>query len=241
MNLKNLGIRTKLMGGFGLVLVIALVQSLLAMQQLHEVNNKSTDIAENWLPSVKVLGELNADLAELRMSRVQLTALDEAGKVAEAEQLMVKLQDQMLSDAAVYAKLISSPEEKAQFDDLEREMKAYIAIGPKLAALMRDLKAPEAKAITQGEGARAYKAANTLLDKLVELNAKGASQASAEADAIYSRGRFLLFIGLAVMIALGLGIAWARPPVRSTRPSESPPATSPSPRKPTARMRWAVC
>jgi methyl-accepting chemotaxis protein len=208
MNLKNLGIRAKLIGGFSLVLSIALVQSLLSMQQLQAVNQKSTDIARNRLPSVKVLGGLNGDLAELRLARLQLTMAEESSKVGPAEQELNKLQGKLNDHMAEYAKLVSSDEEKTLATELEGQLKAYTALTPQMVKLMRDLNSGEAKAIAQGEGRRSYDAANVLLDKLTQLNTRGANAASDDADRIYARARMLLVGGLAVMVALGLGIAW---------------------------------
>jgi methyl-accepting chemotaxis protein len=208
MNLKNLGIRTKLMGGFGIVLAIAFVQSLLSMQQLHAVNDKSTDIAKNWLPSVKSLGDVNSDLADLRVVRLQLTMVEESSKVPALEQTMVKQQDLLRSHLEDYKKFVSSPEERKLADELEAKIKSFIGIGSQMVKLMRDLNTGDAKALAQGEGAAAFNAANDLLDRLIEMNTKGANVASDEADTIYKRARIVLLVSLAGMVALGLGIAW---------------------------------
>ncbi len=208
MNLKNLSIRTKLMGGFGLVLAVALLQSAISIQLLQSVNSKSTEIARDWLPSVKSLGELNDDLGELRIARLQLTMLEEPSKVDDLSKLMEKLQARSDEHRNAYDKLISGPKQRALFDEFDAQRKAFQALSPRMIKLMRDMKAAETKQIATGEGRLAYEAANVALDKLMALDTAGANAASEEADALYSRARVLMVITLASMIALGLGFGW---------------------------------
>ena len=61
MNSRHLNIRGKLMCGFGPVLAIAALQSGLAALRLRAVNEQSSFIVHNALPSVRVLGQLEAD------------------------------------------------------------------------------------------------------------------------------------------------------------------------------------
>jgi len=206
--IQNLSIRTKLMGGFGLVMAIALLQGLVSLQQLHHVRDKSSEIARNWLPGVKSLGDLNDDLSELRFTRLQLTLVDESSKVEAMDQQINKLQALMEQHRGEYDKLVDSDEERALAERLKDQLKAYVALSPQIVKLMRDLNAADAKQINAGEGKKSFDAASELLDKLIELNTRGAAKASDEADAIFARSRIVLFIGLAAMVTLGLGIAW---------------------------------
>jgi methyl-accepting chemotaxis protein len=208
MNFKNISIRTKLVGGFGLVLTIAVLQSLVSLAQLGAVNGKSTEIARNLLPSVKVVGDLNDDLSELRLARVQLSMVEESSKVPEYEQRIKSLDAKIEKHSAEYARYIETPSEKALFEGLVTEMKAYQSYSAQMIAAMRDLKSAEAKEIVSGPGRKHYDAANDYLDKLIDFNSTAAAKASDEADAIYARARYTLFGGLAVMIALGLAIGW---------------------------------
>ncbi|WP_308296467.1 methyl-accepting chemotaxis protein [Rhizobacter sp. J219] len=208
MNLKNLGIRTKLMGGFGLVLAIALLQSLMSMQQLQSVNDKSSQLARDWLPSSQALGAINADLAEFRVVRLQLTMVDDASKVSAVEQEMNRLQEHLQAQIAEYRKHPHPPDEQALLKDVESQVNNYVAVGPRLIKAMREMNTAEARAILTGDGRQSYEAAKGGVEKLLKLNARGATQASEEATAIYTRARTLIIASLAAMIMLGLGIGW---------------------------------
>ena len=208
MNLKNLSIRTKLMGGFGLVLAIALVQSLLSMEQLRQVNTASTDLASNWLPSVRTADAIKDDLAQLRVQRMQLIMIEDASKVPAAEAKIAEIQKTLSAHLADYNKLVSSPDEKAIFEAAEAELKVYLGMNATLLERMRELRVVEAKVILNGEGAKSFAAANASLTQLVELNARGSDASAKEAEAAYARARVLLVAGLCAMVVLGLGIGW---------------------------------
>ncbi|MBL0727694.1 methyl-accepting chemotaxis protein [Piscinibacter sp. HJYY11] len=208
MNFKNLGIRTKLMGGFALVLVIALVQSLLSMEQLRQVDTTANELARHWLPGVKGADALKDDLAQMRVQRMQLTMLEESSRVAAVEAKLAELEKQLATHLAEYSKLIGSPEEKALFDAAEAELKIYVGMNAAMVTRMRDLRAVEAKVILNGEGARSFGAANATLTKLVELNAQGSDAAAKAAEAAYARARIIVLAALCAMVVLGLGVGW---------------------------------
>ncbi|MGY4830215.1 methyl-accepting chemotaxis protein [Sphaerotilaceae bacterium SBD11-9] len=208
MNLKNLSIRTKLLGGFALVLAIALLQSLASLYQLQTVNSKSTDIAQNWLPSVKTLGDMNADLADYRVLRLQLSMVEESSAVDGFEKQMKVIEDRIEKARTAYEKQLDGDEEKKLFADFDKNLKAYAALGPVMVKLMRNLNALDAKELAAGPGRTAFDAANDALDKLIDFNTRGANAASAEGDAIFARARVVLIGSLLAMIVLGMGIGW---------------------------------
>ncbi len=208
MNIKNLSIRTKLIGGFALVLAVALVQSLLSMALLHRVNDTSNDLARHWLPGVQTAEAIKDTLAQMRVQRMQLAMLEDSGKVPAVEAKLAELEKQLSVHLAGYGKLLDSAEEKALLDAADAELKIYVGMNATIAARMRDLRAVEAKVILNGEGARSFAAANATIAKLVELNARGSDAAAKVADATYDRARALLAVSLCVMVVLGLGIGW---------------------------------
>ncbi len=208
MSFKNLSIRTKLMGGFALVLAIAMVQSLVSVTQLSNVNDTSSDIANNWLPSVKLLGEIGNDISAMRVVRLQLSVIEESGAVDALAQQAKQLDENVDKHMAAYAKLVNDGEERARYTELEAQMKAYRSLTPQIIALMRDLKATEAKQLLNGQGQQASQAVTTALAGLSTFNSNGADVASDAATAVYQRARITLLATLGVMVALGVVIAW---------------------------------
>ena len=208
MNLNNLSIRTKLIAGFGLVLAIALLQSLLAISRLGHVNTNATDIATNWLPSVRALGELNVDLASYRVVRLRLALIDTSLDVEAIEASMKKIEGTFETHRAAYQAMISSPEEKASYEQFAQLWKSYQATSSEMLRLAKDMDTTGVKKLLNGPAAQSYTDARAQLGKLIELNNAGSVAAAADGQKTYESSRTMLVAGLLAMTAIGLSIAW---------------------------------
>jgi methyl-accepting chemotaxis protein len=62
----DLKIATKLIVSFGAVLLLTLVLGISNIFSMNHVNQASSDLAENWMPSVRAVMQLRIDLGELR-------------------------------------------------------------------------------------------------------------------------------------------------------------------------------
>jgi methyl-accepting chemotaxis protein len=208
MNISNLSIRTKLLGGFVLVLVIALGQSLLSVERLSAVNAKSNDIATNWLPSVEVIGDMEADVSLARVALFKLMMIENPVAVGAVEAEMKQVVVRLDKHRADYLKMVDSPEEKKLYEQFEGQIKAALALNPSLLQAMREMRTDDAKQWGTGQAAKLYADATATLELLSELNSKGAAKASADAEAVYVHGRAVLLGSLLVMIGIGLSIGW---------------------------------
>ena len=77
--LATVTIRTKVILGFSAVLLCTLGLGLFAMQRLAQVNAASSDIANNWLPSTYLLGDVSMSYERLRSRQAQLLLAEGAG------------------------------------------------------------------------------------------------------------------------------------------------------------------
>ena len=91
MTLHHLSIRTKLLLGFGVVLLIAALQSLLSLQRLGAVEEESALVVRKWVAGMKVLVELNRDLGSARAARLQLLLADSDAAVVALDKEITAL------------------------------------------------------------------------------------------------------------------------------------------------------
>ena len=63
---RNLKIGNKLGLGFATVLAVTIVLGVFSMMQLSKVNVNTADIATNWLPMARALGELRYEVSLVR-------------------------------------------------------------------------------------------------------------------------------------------------------------------------------
>ena len=208
MKFSHLSIRTRLLGGFILVLLIALAQSLLSVQRLGALNDRSGDIANTWLPGVRQLGQVSTELANARITLLKLLLVENPTAVDAVEAEMKQVVGRLERHRTAYSQHSPGPEEKALIEQFERELKAALALNPELLQMMRQMRTDEAREIGGRQAVQLYAKAGATLDQLIQLNARGASQASEHANGAFSQARVLLLASLLAMVVLGLGIGW---------------------------------
>src|SRR5450830_753152 len=106
----NLKISKKLLLSFACVLVLSAVVGIFSIMQLEKVNQASTEISTNWLPSIQTLAALKLDLARLRSNEAQMALYaddpDEAAVFGKrTEQILVD----MVANTKIYEGQISEP------------------------------------------------------------------------------------------------------------------------------------
>ena len=104
-------ISTRIGLGFGAVLVLMLGMGLFSMLQMSKVNGASTDIATNWLPSVKSLKDIDTSTSDYRILELRHVISETPAEMQAIEGEMLQLNEAIKKNLASYAKLISSPEE----------------------------------------------------------------------------------------------------------------------------------
>jgi methyl-accepting chemotaxis protein len=206
--MKNLTVAMKLALGFGIVLVVMTIMGLLALYQMDKVNQQSTDMAKNWMPSIKVVEEINTDTSDYRIAELQHVVAEKPEEMKQAEQDMAKVMKTMNDDRAEYEKLISSPEEKAGYEAFVKKFDAYMAIHEQMIPLSRELKTKEAMALMNGESQKLFDAFSADLLRLVDLNVKGGNDASDAGDVIYATAQKMVIGAIGICVVMGLAIAF---------------------------------
>src|SRR5262245_35494575 len=73
----NLTIKTQFLILFGSVLCINLASASLTVFQLTKINTEVTNLADNWLPSIKATGSLATAIEHTRTKEARLVMSDE--------------------------------------------------------------------------------------------------------------------------------------------------------------------
>jgi methyl-accepting chemotaxis protein len=121
----KLSIRTKLIGVVAFLLLSITGMGLLAVRNMKALNASTVDIAKNWLPSVRALGDLRAGAITYRnMVREHMLAETLEEKLA-AEKMLENLVASDDKIRAAYEPLITSPQERALYNDWVRTWQDY--------------------------------------------------------------------------------------------------------------------
>ncbi len=204
----NLKLLPKLMLAFSLVLALTTALGLFAKHQLSVVNEASTDISSNWMPSIEAIGRVNAAIDDVRMAALSHTLVsDDPGKRAMEADLKRAI-DQLAKSQDNYSKLISSPQEQATYDAFKAQWAAYVAVQNQVLQLSSIGETEQARHMALGKGREAFDQAAVVLDKLIALNHDGGVGASTAANDIYQMASWSILAAIVVTVALGLGLAF---------------------------------
>src|SRR5690349_16497533 len=67
----NLSLKAKLAAGFGSLIVLVAALGIFSSLQTRAVNDKSSEIADNWLPSVDLANRMDTATSDFRVAEMQ--------------------------------------------------------------------------------------------------------------------------------------------------------------------------
>ena len=200
----GLSIRSLLMGLFGLLAIMIACQGILALNKVSAVNTSVLDLAENWLPSIKAAKGLNLVVARLRIntarhlvatSDAEMTAIekDRAERLADAEALR-----------KVYEPLIVLEEGRKTYQHFVQAYGRFVKLSDDMIAASRAQRRDDATALFRGDMQSLFRDMTADMDKLVDLNEAGGSQAAKVAAENYAATFWMTLVALGIGIALAL-------------------------------------
>jgi methyl-accepting chemotaxis protein len=209
--LSKLSIRSKIILVVAFLLVTMSGMGLLAVHNMRAINASTVDITTNWLPSVRVLGELRAGVITYR-NVVREHMLGETIEDKDsAEKILQGVIDGNTKIRQSYEPMITSPEERALYNDWSKTWDAYKKGTQEVMALSR--KDPghfphEAHALNTKTVNKIGIDSDEILKKDIDLNNTGADKAAKDAADNYSSALLMLAIILGLAIIAGVAVSF---------------------------------
>src|SRR5450830_886869 len=203
----DLRISKKLLISFILVLALTTTLGIFSIVQLGKVNQASTDIATNWMPSVSTSLELKVLLVRIRTVQLQHVLSSKEEDFVTNEKLVDDMVPAMKKKLADYEKLVDTKAEKAIFLQFVKNFDTFLTLQKKVLELSRANKNDEAREVITKEGTPVYLAMFALADKLVAANQLGAKNADDSAENTFRSARVLIVAMLAACIVIGMLMA----------------------------------
>jgi methyl-accepting chemotaxis protein len=208
MRLSDLKIGTKLSAAFLAVMILTIGVGGFSIAQLAKINANTTDIATNWLPSIRELGEMDLALNRLRRSEndrvLNAGGSDEATIDKNFGDWKLKLEDIQ----AKYQPKVTAGAERDAFERYQSHLAAYFDCHAKLIQISRDgeKSLAQSKAYLWGDSRSAFNTTIDDIEQLIQINNKGADVAYETAESTYSRVRAWVFtlLGSALVLAVFL-------------------------------------
>lgn len=200
-------IKSKLRFAFIALAGMFVMLGITAIYQIHNVNDKSTEIELNWLPSTLYTNAMNTATGDLRIAEALHVISTEDAEMMRRENDIRMLLEQISTLRSKYEPLISSPEEKAKYETFSKKYEQYLILSKEALALSRKNANKEAAAKLKDSGVVYDEMSSDLLD-LVKINENGAYKASAEGNAIYDLAFKIIILVSVLVTALAIFLMW---------------------------------
>jgi methyl-accepting chemotaxis protein len=200
----NLKVRKKLGLGFGIILILLFGLGVFSLGELSQMNHSAVDLATNWLPSLRALGQIQYDVVDLR--RKELNLILEPNKETVADRLgkLGVVDTHLAEHRKEYEKLIASEEERKLYQGFSRDLEKHQTSEAQMVSLVKTSKHREAIQLAQTVGRESLETVVKEVDESVDLNHKGADAATQVAFAAYTSSRYWIVAALVAALALGL-------------------------------------
>ncbi|WP_177307675.1 methyl-accepting chemotaxis protein [Pseudoduganella namucuonensis] len=206
--MPTLSIANKLLAAFAAMLAIATALGVFSIGQLGAVNGTAKELGLLWMPKLRALLEVKADLGDLHATELNyLLSRDPASRNAYQARIGAIL-TRLGGTAKQYRDLMSTPEEIRVFKASALTFQAFMGEHEKLMALVAKDQGDAALILIRGDYARLLDELNGQIDTVVRLDIDGAAQASRDGEARYAAARLSIGAMLAGSLALGLLLAF---------------------------------
>jgi methyl-accepting chemotaxis protein len=209
--LSKFSIRAKIISVVAFLLLTMAGMGLLAVRNMRAINASTVDITTNWLPSVRVLGELRAGVITYR-NVVREHMLGETIEDKDsAEKILQGVVDGNTKIRQSYEPMITSPEERVLYNDWSKTWDEYKKGTQDVMKLSRNNPGHfphEAHELNTKTVNKIGIDSDNILKKDIDLNNAGADKAAADAADTYNSALMMLAIMLGVAIIAGVAVSF---------------------------------
>jgi methyl-accepting chemotaxis protein len=209
--LAKYSIRTKIIAVVAFLLVAMTGMGLLAVRNMRAINANTVDISTSWMPSVRVLGDLRAGVITYRnVIREHMLSETLEEKLAMEKTLATVIESNN-KIRATYEPMITSPEERAMYDQWSRLWDKYRKGTQEVMALSRGAagKLPtEAHDLNATTVNKIGLEADAVLKKDIDLNNAGGDKAAQEAADNYAFAFMMLATILGMAVIAGIAVSY---------------------------------
>lgn len=202
--MKNLKIRIKLS-----ILVVFLVIGLLgigliSLMFMNEINQSTTEIANNALPACIAAEEMSTTLSDVRVQEYKHIISQNVAEMDVVNTELDKLAATFEQHCNSYAPLILDETDRKMLEDIKTTWDNYLSIGSEMIIISSENRTDEAMAIMNSESKKVFEDLTAKCATLVEYNKTLSDQTNAAADTLYTQAQKTLsgIILIFILIAL---------------------------------------
>jgi two-component system, OmpR family, sensor kinase len=196
--LQPRSIRFHLTAVFLVFFLLVVVLGLFSIWRLSNFNRLSADVAELWLPTTRVLGDLNNFTSDFRALEGSNLLSADPYEVAATEREMAGLDYSIAEAERGFERIRHNATEQNLYGRFKQHWNDYRTIVNQMLVLSRTNRKEEALAIYAGTSRAAYNAASDTLGELTDQAVANAQIASDRLGVAYWQAFWLILLGMVV-------------------------------------------
>ncbi|MDZ5648921.1 ATP-binding protein [Nitrospirillum sp. BR 11828] len=200
-------VRLRLLLAFGLLTLGVVLAGLVAMNRLAAVNEKTTVIRDNWLPSTAVNGQMISAIKSHRLAAARLLFSDESTLDRDLETLDHRSQDVEIARRDYQQYIVMNTEDERHLYAFDQAWAAGRQYEQRLKDLVREHNKAEAIALYNGPLRDADNQATDAILRDLAFNVNQGRATAREGNAIYETTRLMLWAGIGLAVAAGTLLA----------------------------------
>jgi len=206
MNTNAWTIATRIIAGFVVLTALSLAASVLSLTRFAGVGASLLDVAENTVPSIVILADIDSNVGNMIQSRLLLTIVNQAEK-AERERGLIETDKHIVDMFKKYEGLITDAEDRRLFEDAKKAYETIIATYTRINALNAEGKAEDALKLFHDTQIANFDKMDSALKAHMDYNVAYGNKAGENGKAQVSAGTLSLQIamGLSLLLAVVIG------------------------------------
>jgi len=204
-------IRSKIISVVAFLLVAMTGMGLLAVKNMRAIHANTVDITTNWMPSIRVLGDLRAGVITYRTVLREHMLAETLEEKEASEKTLAAVVENNNKIRALYEPMIASPEERTLYGEWSKTWDAFKHGAQEVMALSRKAvgKTPtEAHDLNAKTVNKIGIEADNILKKDIDLNNTGAEKAAQDAADSYASAFMILAAILGAVVIIGIGVSF---------------------------------
>ncbi|MBR0651148.1 HAMP domain-containing protein [Roseomonas terrae] len=204
--LSSLSIRAKLLGGFGVVILLLCALGAGSLFATSSLRGSVDALAQNRVPSIRYLGAYSIALTQLRQTETTLQLFDDPADRAARMPRVAPLLQTMQRSWAAYEPLVSAGEERRLADEVRAQDAAYMPVHRELIALLAANDNAAALRVFMGSRQR-YEGFVAAVEALSRFNAEQAGLEAEASERLSGRLNWGLIALMTAAVVIAIGIA----------------------------------
>ena len=209
--LNDCTISTKIRLTFTVVMLVACALGGVGIYNLNSLNDKATEITENWLIMTDASHRMYEDSANMRFDAYKYFHVTDKAVLDKCLKDTMMHQDNINKgiekyEAALNREMEINPDKakvnKEKFEQLKKELDKNFEINKKIRA---DMEAGNRDAMIHGvtvDGFKQYDVLASSLEEFTKMNIDSANEANEEAEAVYRRGAVISVVLIILAFAM---------------------------------------